>query len=229
MSLETFKTVDDMYLARGPDVNPKRLLFTGDVYEGVDIPTVQTGGLIVVIEHPCAIRGARSKLNDHVLVASVREHNPVGQNGWTNGYYDLSPLPELKGEQLYVADFRKIGRVSTEVLTSDTRVACSKEFGINLLQQRLVWNLTRCFVPTKSFSEAFAHTFEEASLAEDWIDTLSLAGMNEQDALEKFDEYLTFDLGDKRTLQRDLEDIQLRSAVRANCRRRAAELALTLG
>ena len=38
MSLETFETPDDLYLARGDEVNPLRPLFTGDVVAGVAIP-----------------------------------------------------------------------------------------------------------------------------------------------------------------------------------------------
>jgi hypothetical protein len=38
LSLETFETPDDLYLARGDEVNPLRPLFTGDVVAGVAIP-----------------------------------------------------------------------------------------------------------------------------------------------------------------------------------------------
>lgn len=216
-----------MYRSRGTDVNPTRLIFTGDVYDDVQIPLIQDTGSIVVIEHPCAIRGSHSHLNEYVLVAAVSRHDPVGKNGWTRMHYDLTPLPDLKGDELYVGELQKIGRAATDDLRRKPRIACSSEFGINLLQQRLVWHLTRCFVPTASFAEAFSHTFEEADIAEDWIDLLTDAGMSADEAASMFDEFLTQDIRDGRTLQKDLQDLQLRSAVRTACRSRALEIAST--
>ena len=213
-----------MYRSRGTDVNPQRLLFTGDVYSGGAIAGVQDSGLAIVIEHPCTMRGTMAQLNDFVLAISVREHEPMGANGWKTRCYDLTPLPDLTGTQLYVGDFLKVGRASTSELSSKPRLACASEFGINLLQQRLVWHMTRCLIPTSTISEAFSHLFEEADLCEDWTDTLFEVGINEVEARQSFDAFLTADLGNGRTLQKDLSETQLRSAVRAQCRTAAQDI-----
>ena len=49
MSLETFETPGDLYLARGDEVNPLRPLFTGDVVADVAVPGVQDGGMAMVV------------------------------------------------------------------------------------------------------------------------------------------------------------------------------------
>jgi hypothetical protein len=217
-----------MYRSRGEEVNPQRLVFTGDVFEDVPIPNIQGAGLVIVIEHPCAIRGHGGRLNDFVLVAGVSNHDPVGINDWTTGHFDLSPLPDLKEGELYVGEFLKIGRIPTDILKSKPRISCASVFGINLLQQRLVWNLTRCFIPTNTLAEAFTFTYDEADLAEDWTETLCDAEMEVDEAISLFDEFLTQDIGDGQTLQKNLQDIQLRSAVRTSCKLRARTIAATL-
>lgn len=57
MNLATYTEPDELYLARGVEVNANRPLFTGDVLLHVAIPGVQGGGLGIVIAHPCSIRG----------------------------------------------------------------------------------------------------------------------------------------------------------------------------
>ena len=140
------------------------------------------------------------------------------------------PLPDLiETGVLYVADFDEIGRTSAEVLVAGTRVACLSDYGVNVLQQRLVWYMTRLEVPTHTFHDAFAHTLEEAELLEDWNDTVCGAGFPEEESTTKFDAFLCSDMGGGRTLQNDLKDPQLRSAVRTACRTEARHLASSLG
>lgn len=94
-------------------------------------------------------------------------------------------------------------------------------FGINLLQQRLVWNMTRLAVETAKFYEAFGHTYEEADLLEEWCETLSEAQIPVSEACERFEIHLRFDNGGQPSLQRQLRDPQLRSGVRTACRTEA--------
>lgn len=44
---------------------------------------------------------------------------------------------------------------------------------VNVLQQRLVHNLTRLEVGTSKFWEAFSRTYEESDLLEEWTEGLS--------------------------------------------------------
>ena len=143
MSLETYAVAADLYLARGQDVNSSRPAFTGDVFASVPIPGVQDSGMAIIVAHPCTMRGPQARMRERVLVAAVREHVPVLREAWRKGYYGLMPLPELINGNLHVGQFDELGKALTVDLTTDKRVACLSEYGVNLLQQRLIWHLTR--------------------------------------------------------------------------------------
>jgi hypothetical protein len=225
LSLETYSTSDDLYLARGGEVNAYRPLFTGDVVIDADIPGVQESGMAMVIDHPCSMRGAHAQLASTLLVVAVREHAPVGPQLWTRGYFGLMPLPGITGQDFHVARLDQIGRTSTTSLLEVDRVACLSVFGVNLLQQRLIWHLTRFEVPTFRLQEAFSHTYEEADLLEEWVDTLANANLEVRDATARFEEFIRMKQPTGRTMQDDLRDAQLRSAVRGACRAEARRIA----
>lgn len=226
MSLETFDSPDQLYLARGDDVNPLRPLFTGDVVDDVAIPGVQEAGMAAVIAHPCSMRGRGAQLGPRVLVAAVEKHSRIGRSAWTEGHAGLMPLPDLlEAGGLWVARLDDIGRARTKGVTASRRLACLSPFGINLMQQRFIWRMTRHQVPTALLQEASAHTFEEADLLEEWNDTICPAGATPDQAAASFEAFLRADCGHGRTLQNDLRDPQRRSSVRIACRSEARRVA----
>lgn len=216
MSLETFGIAADLYTARGPEVNPNRPVFTGDVFDSMPVPGVQDAGPVVVVAHPCSMRGAGARLKANVVVATVTDHTPIGQNAWTRGFFDLTPLPDLVGQDLHVGSFEHLGQARSTDLQAAGRLACLSQFGVNLLQQRLIWYLTRLEVETFRLQEAFGHFFEEVDLMEDWLDTLTSVGIAVSEATSSFDTFLSTDRGG-RTFRNDLRDPQRRSAVRQAC------------
>jgi hypothetical protein len=217
LSLETFNAVEELYVARGTDVNAHRPMFTGDVFESVAIPGVQESGMAVVVAHPCSMRATGARLKPKILVAAVKHHEPVGSNAWTRGFFDVTPLPELLGHHLYTGSFDELGRASTSELLAATRLACLSPFGVNLLQQRFIWYLTRFEVPTFQLQDAFAHFYDEVDLMEEWIDTMSDAGVDVADATAQFDTFIRAEREGGRTLQSELRDPQRRSSVRQAC------------
>jgi len=230
LSLETFENPDDLYLARGEEVNPLRPLFTGDVVADVAIPGVQDGGMAVVVAHPCSMRGKDAQLEPRVLVAAVAESGKIGRAAWAGGHFALMPLPDLVAAgKLWVARLDDIGKALTEQLVAGTRVACLTPFGVNLLQQRFIWRLTRHEVPTYLLQEVSAHVFEEADLLEEWSDTVCAAGASPEQAAASFEAFVRADHGGGNTLQSDLRDPQRRSTVRCACRAEAERVADGLG
>jgi len=221
VTLATYTDPEELYLARGGEVNPNRPLFTGDVLLDVSIPGVQGRGLGIVVAHPCSIRGRQGRLTDRILVAAVRSRERVSRTSWADGFYDLCPLPDLNGHGYCVGHLDELGRAATSDAMGTVRVACLSEVGINLLQQRLTFHLTRAEIPTPQFHEAFSHTLVEADLLEDWTDTLTARGRSQADATEQFDVFLRS--GDP-SLQEQLLEPQRRAAVRTACRRRACAL-----
>ena len=225
MTLETYAEPADLYLTRGEDVNGRRPFFTGDVFADVPIPGVQDGGMAFIIAHPCTLRGGNAQLREHVLMDAVREHANVGAQAWTRGFFDLMPMPELLGAELCVGRFEEMGRARTVDLVRTQRLACLSVLAINLLQQRLVWHLTRFDVETFRLHEAFAHTFEEADLLEEWNDVVCDAGVAEAQAAALFEAFIRTDRGGGRTYQSDLRDPQHRSSIRSAVRREARRVA----
>lgn len=178
MSLEPAADPGRLYLAVGPDVNPYRPLFTGDIYTEVDIPGVGTSPA-VVIGHPCSIRGRHGSLSERTPVATVEVHEELPVTRWSNGYFNRMPLAGLPlGGGFHVARLDQFGLALTRELLDGQRIACMSHPGINQLQQRMVFHQTRLEVPTHQFQGAFDHTYEEADLLEEW--TTDLADIDER-------------------------------------------------
>jgi hypothetical protein len=171
------------------------------------------------------MRGSEARLRETVLVAAVEPHQPIGRDAWTRGYSEMMPLPEAAGNDLYVGRFSQLGMANGTDLSTSPRVACLSVYGVNLLQQRLIWYLTRLEVPTFRLQEAFAHTYEEADILEEWSDILCEAGWVVADAAASFEQFVRTAGRSGRPLQSDLRDAQLRSAVRTACRTEARRLA----
>lgn len=180
MSLEPAADPERLYLAVGDDVNDARPIFTGDIFREIEIPGVGTAPAIV-IAHPCSIRGREGALQDRIPVAAVAEHQSHPAKNWSSGFYDRMPLPGLPLDgPFHVAKLAMFGLASTNELVGAERVGCLSEPGINQLQQRLVFHLTRLEVPASKFQEAFDHTYEEAELLENWA--TDLADIDDQPA-----------------------------------------------
>jgi hypothetical protein len=124
VNLDTYDTPDDLYRARGENLNQNRPLFTGDVFRDVTIPGCQETGLGIIVAHPCSFRVGEGKLTDRALAAVVRESQREGRNAWTRGFFDRMPLPDLDGCGFWVAYLDEIGRAETDRLYRGQRVAC---------------------------------------------------------------------------------------------------------
>jgi hypothetical protein len=222
VTLETWDDPDQLYLARGEEVNRLRPPFTGDVFEDAAIPGVQSGGMAVVVAHPCSMRGRDAKLEAGMLMAAVAESEKVGKSAWIRGHFGLMPLPDLPApDVLCVAKLDDVGKAVTREVLAGTRIACLSPYGVNLLQQRFIWRLTRFEVPTHKLHEVSAHVFEEADLLEEWSEEVCAGGVSPEQAAADFEAFLRADRGGGRSLQDDLRDPQLRSTVRAACRAEA--------
>jgi hypothetical protein len=154
-------------------------------------------------------------LADRILVAAVVPHDNVPAHKWADGYYDRMPLPELRGDSagFEVARLGHIGLATATSLTAGRRIAILSPVGVNIFQQRNVYNLTRVEVPTAVFWDAFANTYEEADLLQEWIEELEAGGA--QDAVAaQFEAWIREDGRQER-----LRDPQHRASVRAEMRK----------
>lgn len=222
MNLDTYGSSEELYLARGDEVNHNRPIFTGDVFADVTIPGVDDNGMAIVIAHPCSFRFGAGQLADRLLAARIRTIPKQGPSAWRTRFLDRMPLTDLVGPGYWVAHLDEIGRCSVTDLQASVRIACLSAFGVNMLQQRLTCHLTRAEIPTATFEQAFSHTFEEAELLEEWTDTQTEAGWNIETAAAEFERFIR--TGEP-TWQERLKDPQMRPAVRRACRGEARRLA----
>jgi hypothetical protein len=166
--LESPRTLDDLYLARGDDVCDARPLLTGDVLDDVEVtePDGSTAHVsVMLVEHPCSLRSDGVSLVPKLLAAAVRPREGLGS--W-RGNFSLMFLPGLRPQEHAAADFSDPYIVSPGQLATAHRVACLSTFGINLMLQRQVHRTSRVVVPTLEFQAANEGVYEEADLIEEW-------------------------------------------------------------
>ena len=128
------------------------------------------------------------------------------------------PLPLLMGEH-YSALFEEMGMVDSVVLRATNRVACLTPYGINLLQQRFVWYLTRFLAPTHRLGEVSEAVFEEVDLCSEWVSAATRDGDDPAEAEHAFHEWIrsTDESGTRRQVL--LHEPQRRAGVRKEMRR----------
>lgn len=216
--LETPRPLDAMYMSRGEEVDPYRPLFTGDVYmrEGAH---GDDASIVMILQHPCALRIRGVNLVPNILVATVRRSDKH-RSDWNKESMRVMPLPDLLGDgDAYSADF-----VDIRIVPSDgfgplwTRIAILSQLGVNLLTQRWVHHNSRVVIKTITYNEESAGPFHEADLAAEWC--MSLDGYEESSvnsSLEKeFHNWIRQPSGEGvvTTRQQLLDDPQQRAAVR---------------
>lgn len=62
LQLERPESEDELYLARGDEVDHYRPVIQGDVFREVAIPGVSEHEFAMIITHPCTIRGRDGQL-----------------------------------------------------------------------------------------------------------------------------------------------------------------------
>ncbi len=171
--LETPRDVSDIYLARGDEVEVYRPILTGDIFRNARIPGVDDTdeNLAMVVTHPCSMRGQHGRLNQKLMMARLRDHAAFPLKAWPRQQPRKMPLPELRGpddQTCFMADLEETGRVSVTDLSYERRSACLSDFGVVLMQQRLVYAYTREVVDVHTLTRVIEHVLEEARLLEEW-------------------------------------------------------------
>lgn len=217
--LEYPSSVEDLYLASSrEEVERSRPVLTGDVFEGVTIPGVDERDYALILTHPCSMRKDGVNLVDRLLMARVTEAPDLPLPDWATGHFKVMPLPALIGRS-YAARFDEIGLVQSSQVQDSRRVACLTPFGINLLQQRFIWHLTRFLAPTHRLNEASASVFEEADLCEEWVMVSTEQGRTAHQAETDFHEWIRTEDESGTRRQSDLADPQRRAGIRREMRR----------
>lgn len=127
------------------------------------------------------------------------------------------PMPEapIPGVSNPAACIRQISSPSTKSLLNENRVAAMTDTGIQLLQQRMVYHLSRVIIDLVELAEQSAPILAEVDLHEEWVTDLG-------EAVEpEFHQFLD---ADDRKLREWLIEVHTRpqaiKAVRQEIRRR---------
>lgn len=189
---------DELYYSRADEVTPARPLFTGDVFTDCPLPGIgDLAKFAMILSHPCSMR-AGPRLAKFVIMAAVQpSQNPVPNAAWAKGHYRFMPLPGLipdaQDRPFYCVNLNLLSTMRSAEIRKACRVACLSEYGIELLQQRHIFNSTRVCVDLPTIHQELTHLFVEAELTEDWAtaaiaredyigdDTAHLAEQAEQD------------------------------------------------
>jgi len=125
-------------------------------------------------------------------------------------------------------DFEEVGTVRSANLVLDRRVAYLTDYGVTVLQQRLLHHLSRVVVPRADIYAQAAPNFEEADLLHEWLEELVRDPSADEEVLRQtreFDAYLNAGGGELRShLQDDGKRSTVRKRVRIEIRARAAQL-----
>ena len=216
--LESPPSTDSIYLASSvEEVEEARPILTGDVFEELDIPGVDQVGYGMIVTHPCSMRADGVRLSDKLLIARVAHSTVIPFSRWETGHFKVMPLPDLMGQHHSVL-LDEIGRVSSSALYNRKRVACLSPFGINLLQQRFIWHLTRFLVPTYLLGKAAEGVFEEVDLCEEWVSFVRRAGGDVSSAPVEFHGWIRSEDDSGVMRQERLSEPQQRAVIRKQMR-----------
>jgi hypothetical protein len=86
------------------------------------------------------------------------------------------PLPQMRSQSddsSRAVHLLELTAVPSERLDRAQRILALKDRGIHVLQQRLVYSLTRVEVGLEKLHEQTAHVLLEAELEEEWVDELA--------------------------------------------------------
>lgn len=215
---------DRLYGERG-NVPISLPLMQGDVFRGVYISTLSDGPIDVqIVMHPCSMR-AGAKLRERITVAPVVDYQSINDRVWCR-HVRVMPLPELDGPgRNFAAKFLELTSVPSSSLRLDQRIAALSTSGVLLLQQRLVYFMTRLKVGLETLHEQVAPVLTELELQADWAEEALNAnrGCDDEkivaDAAIEFGSWL--DEGDRRQrLQRSTEWAAIRRDARKEAARR---------
>lgn len=149
-------------------------VMTGDVFQSV--PVEDTTTTIMIVGHPCTIRGADARLLPRIPCVRVVERQWVPYRRWTSGHWNHFPIAGAAGLGDVAASLLDWVTVNGAELARERRQLTLTEFGIVVLQQRLIHSLTRFAPPRLDLEESMRHVLREAELERDWVSALDDEG-----------------------------------------------------
>jgi len=220
------ESVEQIYDARGEEVDALRPVCQGDIYSGLQMPGFDDEHPLILIAHPCSMRTGAT-LRKRLQACPVRAYDKLPLRKWT-GHGKVLPLPELRTDSDHHAGFLiETGVIEAEALKGATRIATLSNDGILFLQQRIVYALTHTIVGLDTLAKFSAVALDEIELLEWWNEEFcaDLSDDGLQAGLDKvafeFEEFMKG--GARRTLIDPATRAEARAEIRAEATRRSAD------
>lgn len=191
---------DDEILDADPDALRFNAVMTGDVFVEVAAAGCSEPVTVMVAGHPCTIRGRDGALQARIACVRVVSFQAVPYRRWPTGFFNHLPLPAVAGGGTQAADLQEWLTVENSELHRERRRLTLTEWGVIILQQRLIHSLTRFVAPSSALEEAARPVIREAELERDWLE-----GLDETTPLEQgISDFSAFmDEADRRARLRD--------------------------
>lgn len=163
---------DRMYLETG-NISVARPLMFGDVVSGV--PCSRGGepsDYVMLMTHPCSMRKG-PVLRETIVTATIEEskHTSVKPEKWADSTFDFVPLYDFPdaGAQTVVS-LAGLHAAASVDLSVDNRVLALSDYGITVVLQRWIYQLSRDPVPLDELAELIAPILAEADIQEEWCE-----------------------------------------------------------
>jgi hypothetical protein len=210
-TLNPLLSVDKFYDYRGrpgadEDAPPIWLpVHQGDVFERVEVPGVTPSDrddpqLAMVFMHPCTMRKA-AVLTDLITMFQVRTESPrkhIDEDRLMR-WFSVMPLLDLRPgvTSTHVADLMHVGVVPSSALDRAQRIASPTAKGRRLVQQRVIYHLTRLAVPLHDLALQTRAVERELELQGTWCERACERDGESADVVMaaelRFDEYMSSD------------------------------------
>jgi hypothetical protein len=154
-------------------------------------------------------------------MARIVNYPHVPFEHWPTKHYRVQPLPDLHpdhaGENLAV-DFELIGTVASGAIDPSGRVAYLSDYGVTVMQQRFVHQLSRVVVDLPVLHAQAAPNFEEAALLHEWLEVFVPDPAVANDVTDQAREFNDFLDAHDKELRHLLHDAVTRAEVRRRVR-----------
>lgn len=169
-----------LYEARG-DVPWARPIMQGDVFTNVELPGFDGKHDVMITQHPCSMRQGAA-LRERLSVALAHGSGTINKKDW-QGHASEMLLPDVDGAGSDArVDFREAGVVPSAALTRAARTVALSNYGVHVLQQRLVFYQTRLTIDVPTLSETFDPIGTETELQWEWVEAALAAAPEGDDA-----------------------------------------------
>ena len=200
-----------------------RPYMTGDVFADVNDGDGEAVPMMIV-GHPCVIRGSRGKLAQRVPCCVVKQMDgPLPYAQWPEARFDRFPVPDALGlganHAGYLLEWRSVRQGE---LKRERRQGTMTDRGVYVLQQRFTHAITRCAPLLVDFEAASVNEMREAELEYEWVAGLVREPANHAAVNAQVQAFHTFldDGGHRALLREEGGDSRLRAIVRAEIKTR---------